>query len=315
MISIEYVLIFILLVIIFLIKNDEQNQKDTESQSNNEKQENNESHDNESQIEHFIDSNFNICDERDCTCLKLHTAPDGTCTEERISNIPEVPKYEDNIFYNKKALNNIKYPKKRPYDILVFIGDNMKNKDNGLPFAPPKDIKNLFHIENKITSNDTTTTELFEIFERAIDIISYFDGKSKSYLKYMILNTKNLSKDRKIMKSFGIDFKKSPGIFLYNENTKNLKPFLLQKVGLEKQCDILERLLVFISNGDCGFISYLNYLHDPYYGMRFEYNSDNKKWRPNLIQGITPLPPGTGMCSLIDKEHIPEEYDCKKIQI
>ena len=314
MISVEYVLIFILLVIIFLIKNEELKLKYTEVQGNV-NHNNIKSQYNENQIEHFIDGNFNICDERDCACLKLHTAPDGTCTEERVSNIPKVPNYEERIFYNKKALNNLKYPKKRPYDILVFIGDNLKNKDNGLPFAPPKEIKSLFHTQNKITSNDGATTELFEIFDRAIDIISYFDGKSKPYLKYMILNTKNLSKDRKIMKSFGIDFKKSPGIFLYNENTKNLKPFLLQKFGLEKQCDILERLLVFISDGDCGFISYLNYLHDPYYGMRFEYNSEKKQWRPNLTQGVTPLPPGTGMCSLIDKEHIPEEYDCKKIQI
>ena len=38
--------------------------------------------------------------------------------------------YEDRIFYNKRALNNLKYPKKRKYDILVFVGDNMKNKTN-----------------------------------------------------------------------------------------------------------------------------------------------------------------------------------------
>ena len=295
MISIEYILIFILLVIIVIIKIEE-----TPKEEN---------------IEHFSDGNFNICDENDCECLKLHRAPDGTCTEEKISNIPEVPKYEDRIFYNQKAINNIKYPKKRKYDILVFVGDNMKNKDKDLGIKPPDDIERFFRTENKITSNDDATLELFEIFERAIDIISYFDSKTKPYLKYIILNTNNISKDRKIMKSFGIDYKQSPAIYLYNESTKNLKHFTLQKIGLEKQCDILERLLIFISNGDCGFLSYLNYLHDPYYGMRFEYNSEKKKWRPNIIRGKTPLPPGTGMCSLIDKEHLPPEYECKKLQI
>ena len=208
MISIEYFLIFILLIIIFIIKNEEKNT-------------NNEDTNNENQIEHFIDSNFNICDERDCKCLKLHTAPDGTCTEERISSIPEIPKYEDRIFYNKRALNNLKYPKKRKYDILVFVGDNMKNKTNNLPFKPPEAIEGSFKTEVKITSSDSATMELFEIFERAIDIISYFDGKSKPYLKYMILNTNNLSK-RKIMKSFGITI--NFRIYLYIQNT-NLETF------------------------------------------------------------------------------------------
>ena len=51
----------------------------------------------------------------------------------------------------------------------------MKNKSNGLPLKPPKDIARFFHTENKITSNDTATMELYEIFERAINIISFFD--------------------------------------------------------------------------------------------------------------------------------------------
>ena len=102
MISVEYVLIFILLVIIFLIKNEELKLKYTEVQGNV-NHNNIKSQYNENQIEHFIDGNFNICDERDCACLKLHTAPDGTCTEERVSNIPKVPNYEERIFFKNAS--------------------------------------------------------------------------------------------------------------------------------------------------------------------------------------------------------------------
>ena len=56
---------------------------------------------------------------------------------------------------------------------------------------------------------------------------------------------------------------------------------------------MLERLLIFIADGDCGFLSYLNFLHDPYYGMKFNYNR-KEDWEPNLLKGKTPLP-GTGM--------------------
>ena len=96
---------------------------------------------------------------------------------------------------------------------------------------------------------------------------------------------------------------------------KKKKRFLLRKFKLENQCNMLERLLIFIANGDCGLISYLNFLHDPYYGMRYEYYGKERKWRPNLIKGKTPLPPGTSMCSLIDIDHLTSEFDCKKKQL
>jgi len=312
---IEYFLILLsLLVIIILInKNKIESNKIESNKIESNKIESNK---NESQqIETFIGSNFNICDDRDCDCLKLNTAPDGTCTEEKISNIPPIPEYEDHVFYNKKAINNLKYPKKRPHDILIFVGDRMSNKYTGLRSKPPEILENSFKTEYGIYSNDDTTMELYEIYERAVDIISYFDNKTKPYLKYLILNTNNISKDRKIMKSFGIDYKKSPAIYLYNETTKTLDRFLLKKFKLEKQCDILERLIIFIANGDCGLLSYLNFLHDPFYGMKFEYSSKNKKWRPNLFNGKNPIPGGTAMCSLIDIEHVPDEYKCKNIQL
>ena len=267
------------------------------------------------QVEHFSTGNFKMCDERDCKCLKLKTAPDGTCTDKNIPKIPLVPDYKDKFFYNKSALNNIKYPKKRKYDILVFVGEHMKNKTTPFNKKIPEVLETSFKTDYSIYSNDESTMELYEIYERAIDIISYFDNKTKPYMKYLILNANNISKDRKIMKTFGIDIKKVPSIYIYNESTKELKRFLLKKFKLEKQCDILERLLIFIANGDCGFLSYLNFLHDPFYGMKYEYHGPEEKWRPNIITGSSPLPPGTGMCSLIDLDNVPEDYKCKKLQL
>lgn len=266
-------------------------------------------------VETFVSGNFNICDERDCECLKLNRAPDGTCTKEKIPKIPTIPGYEDSIFYNKKALNNFKYPKKRKHDILIFVGEQMKNKRTGLRRDPPEMLENSFKKEYRIYSDDSDTMELYEIFERVVDILSYFDNHTKPYLKYLVLNRNNISKDRKVMKSFGIDYKKVPAIYLYNEHTKNLQRFLIKKNRLEKQCDMLERLLIFIADGDCGVLSYLNYLHDPFYGMKFEYNSKKKKWRANLSQGRHPIMGGTGMCSLIDINHVPKEYKCNKLQL
>ena len=38
-------------------------------------------------IEHFLDGNFKLCEKNDCDCLKLNTAPDGTCVKYKISSI------------------------------------------------------------------------------------------------------------------------------------------------------------------------------------------------------------------------------------
>ena len=117
----------------------------------------------ETNVENFVSGNFNICDDRDCECLKLNRAPDGTCTKEKIPKIPPIPGYEDNFFYNKKALNNLKYPKKRKHEILIFIGEQMKNKSTGLRNDPPELLENSFKKEYKIFSEDEETMELYEI--------------------------------------------------------------------------------------------------------------------------------------------------------
>ena len=295
--SIEYFLILVLILFVLLINLNKKQDKQLEK------------------MEHFSTGNFNVCDERDCECLKMKRAPDGTCTEEDISNIPDVPDYEDKIVYNRNAINNLNYPKKRKNEIFIFVGEKMKNKTTIFDQKIPDVLTTSFETDYSVYSNDEATQELFDIFERAIDIISYFDSKKKPYLKYIILNFNNITKDRKIMKSFDLDMNEVPAMYLYNEVTKEAKKFELKKFELEGQCDILERLLIFLANGDCGFLSYLNFLHDPYYGMKFSYSGEKKTWQPDLIKGNTPLPPGTGMCSLIDIENIPEHYKCKKEQL
>merc|ERR1712195_215934 len=113
--------------------------------------------------------------------------------------------------------------KRRKYDILIFVGVDMKNKTTIFNQKIPSVLQTSFLTDYSIYSNDDASMELFEIFERAVDVVSYFDNKSKAFMKYLILNTNNISKDRKIMKTFGIDFKKVPAIYLYNESTKDLK--------------------------------------------------------------------------------------------
>ena len=50
-------------------------------------------------IEKFIEGNFELCKEDDCTCLKLNTTPDGTCVSYNISKKPLVPKYKNKKIY------------------------------------------------------------------------------------------------------------------------------------------------------------------------------------------------------------------------
>ena len=241
----------------------------------------------------------------------MRRAPDGTCTKEKIPKRPKVPDYEDRMVYNTKAVNNNKYPKKRYHEVLVFVGDDMKNKKQRFS-RTPKYLESLQKVELEIYSEDQKTTELLEIFLRLLEIVSMFDDK-KPYFKHLILNANNISKDRKIMRSYGIDYKDAPAIYLYNEVTKDLKKFKLFK-KIERQCDMLERLIIFIADGDCGLLSYLNYMHDPHYGMKFIYDPEKKNWKPNLLRGMTPNARGTGMCSLIDIDFVPNSYECKKLQ-
>ena len=64
----------------------------------------------------------------------------------------------------------------------------MKNKTTIFNEKIPEVLKTSFLTDYSIYSNDEESQELFEIFERAVDIISYFDNKTKPYLKYLILN-------------------------------------------------------------------------------------------------------------------------------
>ena len=66
-----------------------------------------------SKKEHFVDGNFKLCKKNDCECLKMSTAPDGTCVRYRISRMPLIPEYENKKFYEKNVVQNNLYPKKK----------------------------------------------------------------------------------------------------------------------------------------------------------------------------------------------------------
>ena len=63
--------------------------------------------------EHFIDSNFKLCKEGDCECLKMKTAPDGTCVKYDINRPPLVPEYENKKVYQPYVVRNNLYPKRK----------------------------------------------------------------------------------------------------------------------------------------------------------------------------------------------------------
>ena len=78
--------------------------------------------------ETFIDGNFELCEKNDCGCLKMNTAPDGTCVNYEISKPPLVPEYENKRIYQPQVVRNNLYPLKRDNIILIFVGIKMKNR-------------------------------------------------------------------------------------------------------------------------------------------------------------------------------------------
>ena len=74
---------------------------------------------------------------------------------------------------------------------------------------------------------------------------------------------------------------------------------------------ILQDLLIFIADGDCGLISYLNHLEDPFLGMKFRHDSKNNKWVPDKKRGVNLYNNGTDMCKLIDYQDLPENFKCQ----
>lgn len=263
-------------------------------------------------IEDFVDGNFKLCEENDCDCLKLKTAPDGTCVKYKIATKPETPEYENKKLYMNHVVRNNLYPLKRNLDILIFVGKDLKNEKKKYTYSPPNILGSINTIEKEKHSSDPKTQNLYLVFQKANRILSYFNKDSEPYLKYLILDLKHGGKTREILKSYKISNKVAPVIYLINEANKEKKYFKCDPE--EDKCYLLKKLLIFIANGDLGLISYLNHLHDPFSGVEFRHDSKKNEWYPKN-PGIKVHDEGTEMCKLIDYRDLPEDLFKKVDQL
>ena len=257
--------------------------------------------------ENFVDANFELCEKDDCGCLKMNTAPDGTCVKYEISKPPLIPVYENKRVYQPHVVRNNLYPQKRDNIILIFVGVKMINKETRFKNLP-KFAKMIEKREEGRYSEDKECHHFYEVFQNANDILSSLDGE-EPYIKWLILNADHYGNDFEIMKSYNIDKDNYPAIYMYNETTNKLQEFKFNK--RQDRCFILQDLLLFIADGDCGLVSYLNHLEDPFLGMKFKHDSNNNKWIPDRKNGVHLYNNGTDMCKLIDYRDLPNNFKCK----
>lgn len=260
-------------------------------------------------VENFLDGNFNICRPDDCGCLNLNRAPDGKCVKYKIADKPTPPEYENKKYGKPYVVRNNLYPKKRDSDILIFVGYKMRNKKKNYENLP-RLLQSLQKVEYGIYSEDESCDHIYDVFDSCTTICDYFKVKdNKPYLKVLILDVLNISKDRQVLGAYKIDIEDYPAVYLYNERRNELKKF---KFDIrENRCVILENLLIFIADGDCGFISYINHLQDPFLGSKFIHDSNNNVWK-EAKKGYTMLKNNFGMCKLIDYQNLPNNFKCKK---
>ena len=257
--------------------------------------------------ETFIDGNFELCEKNDCGCLKMNTAPDGTCVNYEISKTPLVPEYENKRIYQPQVVRNNLYPLKRDNIILIFVGIKMKNRAKRYDNLP-KFAKIMEKREEGRYSEDNECHHYYEVFQNANDILSVLNGE-EPYIKWIILNADHYGNDYEIMKSYQIKKEHYPAIYMYNETTNKMKEFPLNSTV--DRCILLQNLLIFIADGDCGLISYLNHLEDPFLGMKFKHDSKNNKWIPDKKNGVNLYNNGTDMCKLIDYQDLPDNFKCQ----
>ena len=255
-------------------------------------------------MEHFLDGNFKLCEKDDCDCLKLNTAPDGTCVKYKIAHKPITPKYKNKKLYIDHVVRNNLYPLKRNLDILIFVGRGMVEPRRRFSNPAPPLLNIIENPKTEKKSLDPKTQGLFLVFKKATRILDYFNKNNEPYIKNLIIDINHGGKSREILNSYGITNKIVPMIYLINEASQE-KKFFRCDVD-EDKCVLLKELLVFISNGDLGLISYLNHLHDPFSGMEFRHDSKKNEWYPKK-PGITIHEEGTEMCKLIDYRDLPND--------
>ena len=259
-------------------------------------------------IENFVEGNINLCKLGDCDCLKLNTAPDGQCVDYEISKKPLPPGYEKKELFDKNIVVNNKYPKKRNYELFIFVGSHIRNKKSKYSKTPQ-----LLNFINKteygVYSEHEETEHFYDIFKNITDTLEKLElSNGKPYIKHIILDVNNISIDRKILGSYKIDHTDFPAFYLYNEKTGDLKKFDYKKNS--DRCKILEDLIIFLADGDCGLISYLNHLTDPYAGIRYKHYSGTNEWIADE-KGIPMIEYGTNLCRPIHYKDLTKNFKCK----
>lgn len=265
---------------------------------------------NKNNKEFFIESNFALCKTNDCRCLKMNKAPDGTCVLYKIKHRPLIPEYKNKKFYKPFVVKSDKYPLKKKEYTLIFIGSKIKNTKNERIYAP-KLLKFMYkENEEMIYSKDKLTQYYLDVFFNVLDILKPFGKKDEPFLKYMILDVNKKGYEDMIFKSYNIKKTKEPSIILFNQKNNYIKEFKIDDRIKRNRCMILQELIIFISNYDCGLISYINHIHDPFLGVKFKHNSKKNIWEIN-DKGERVKSEGTTMCKLIDYKDLPNDFKCK----
>ena len=260
--------------------------------------------------ENFIEGNFTLCKPTDCVCLKMNKAPDGTCVKYKIARKPLIPEYENKKYAKPFVVRNNLYPKKRKDNILIFVGNKMRNKKSKYEDLP-RILQFLGQVDYYIYSEDEICEHIYDIFYKATELLKNFQFNEKEpYLKHIILDVANISRDRPVLGAYKINIEDYPAIYLYNEKSNEMKKFEYNKS--DNRCYILHKLMIFIADGDCGLISYINHMQDPFLGTRFLHNSKDNKWVPSKGRGHRIITDGTDLCKLIDYQDLPKNFDCKK---
>ena len=131
----------------------------------------------------------------------------------------------------------------------------MKNREQEYE-RMPNFYKRFEEKETGRYSEDADCNALLEIFLNATEICSQLDTK-KPFLKWIILDCGKFGTEKEIMDSYNLDRNKYPAIYLFNENTNEMKNFLVDKS--EEGCIILQDLILFIADGDCGLRPFFRY--------------------------------------------------------
>ena len=261
-------------------------------------------------IENFVESNFSLCNKNDCECLKMNRAQDGSCVLYNIQIKPLIPDYKNKKHYKPLVVRNNKYPLKKKRFTLIFVGNKIKNTKKVVDNSPYLIRHLLSKKEEEIYSLDERTSYFLDIFLNAIDIFDMLGDKNKPFIKYLILDKDKHGYEKQVMKTYKIEPKKEPTIYLHNQKLDKLYEFTYDIDDRKNRCLLLQKLIIFVAQEDCGLISYLNHLHDPFLGIKFKHNSKNNTWEPSK-KGITIAPRGTELCKLINYNDLPKDFKCK----